>query len=70
MIRAQEARNQNHCGAIAVRRSQTVVDGRGMQHKQLNRAQDLAPDGNIRFLIIPCEYMGPSIRRTQAGSSH
>jgi polygalacturonase len=70
MIRAEKARNQNDCGAVSARHPETVVDGRGMQHQKLNRKQNFTPDGNIRFLIIACEYVGASVGRTQVGSFH
>src|SRR5664279_2725490 len=70
MIGTQEAGDENHSGTVAVRRSESVIDGGGMQQNQLGRKQHFAQNGEIRCLILPGQYSGAPILRSNLRFSH
>src|SRR5579862_1799401 len=57
-ICSQKTRDQDHCRAVAMRNSETVVNRGGMQEKDVRSKQRFLPDGDIGFSGVLMERAG------------
>jgi hypothetical protein len=69
-IGAQKGRDENYCGTVAMRYSETIIQRRSVQQNKVRGKQHLAQNRNVSFLEVLNTNRGTGIPLGGVGSSH